>query len=123
MKIKINIRTIRFFIILFPFIFPLGMASIDGMTGIVQFLAVSRYVISIAVILYACQKKYRRFLLKPYIYLFIFAILFQIIALNKNQTITLTVALSCFSFIGFVLLNIILCKKMEIYYFTYIGIT
>ncbi len=111
MKIKINIRTIRFFIILFPFIFPLGMASIDGMTGIVQFLAVSRYVISIAVILYACQKKYRRFLLKPYIYLFIFAILFQIIALNKNQTITLTVALSCFSFIGFVLLNIILCKK------------
>lgn len=40
MKIKINIRTIRFFIILFPFIFPLGMASIDGMTGIVQFLAV-----------------------------------------------------------------------------------
>ena len=37
--------------------------------------------------------------------------MFQIIALNKNQTITLTVALSCFSFIGFVLLNIILCKK------------
>ena len=111
MKIKINIRTIRFFIILFPFIFPLGMASIDGMTGIVQFLAVSRYVISIAVILYVCRKEYRRFLLKPYIYLFIFAILFQIIALNKNQTITLTVALSCFSFIGFVLLNIILCKK------------
>lgn len=113
MKIRRNV--FLYYLCMLIFIPPRCMYNMKGMVLFTSGLAAVRYILSfIAVLVFFAFRKTRIYVTHTYIFSFVVAVLLQIISLRANHSIYLTAALSCFTFVGFILGNIVLYQKNEV---------
>ena len=112
MTIKINKQTLIICLFILAFLPPQCLSSMDGMQNLMSLFALGRYMFTFGGIVYILlRKRYRKYTFNAYTVCFFAAILLQIVALKKNGSIYMTAALSCISYIGFTVCNIIFYYK------------
>lgn len=112
MTIKINKQTLIICLFILAFLPPQCLSSMDGMQNLMSLFALGRYMFTFGGIVYILLRKpYRKYTFNAYTVCFFAAILLQIVALKKNGSIYMTAALSCISYIGFTVCNIIFYYK------------
>lgn len=108
MTMKINKQTLIMCLFILVFLPPQCLNSMDGMQNLMSLFALGRYMFTFGGIVYILlRKRYRKYAFNAYTICFFAAILLQIVALKKNGSIYMTAALSCISYIGFTVCNII----------------